>query len=790
MTKRRTIYITEQTYVEDFDRSLPLRFEFKIERIKWTSNEGDFAIVEARITHNDKSLLFPQNTAIVKGQLLNPKVGDKYEAIGKVEFSTKWGYSIKMTSRPAILYPRTKDEVVKYLVKAIPNVGLKKAHQIVDHLGEDALLILSKEPERIKDIPNFNRAESVIKSVRENLLDTDTINRTMALLNTMNIRESYAMELYQRYGTSTYLELESNPYVLTDIEPLLWPTAERFFRHQASINLGVRNYKKVTNLSYRYRSAIKYYLKLELEMSGSLAIQLSRLVSDFVSGEFLNSNGAFPDHKNNYLTEKQVMDILDELETELSVVVVKSKAGDAYVYLYTNFVAEKKIVTLIKRFNKTSFAKSLPGQKEAFIAEYESRSGFNLADMQKRAVDLLANNKISILTGGPGSGKTTTLKAVKEFIDYLVAQKTIKDGSVTLLAPTGKASRRMSEVLSCPAETIHRKLGIKGFGHDEDSEIKRIDESFVIVDESSMIDIHLFSTLLSAMGDDTNLILVGDKNQLPSVGAGLIFRDLIDSGKVPCVTLDKTFRQAGTSKLVSNARLMSEGIGYNPDEKLSLEFDKGPGKDTYFIEAYRESIITKKVMASVKKLRDLGVPQQDILILTAQNKGPLGTRELNRQIQSVFNKEEGDIAIRKVDSTMFKIGDPVIQTVNDYESDVFNGEIGIVEDIFKDDKGEKVVRVVFEGPVDDNIVFYSGHKIYDIELAYVITVHKSQGSESPYVIQVVDKSHARMNNRSLVFTGYTRTKLMNIMIGQRDTLNAAIANTDNLKRVSLIKEKL
>lgn len=786
MTRNRTIYVSEQTYVEDYDRSQPLRFKFRIEKLKFHKDE--FMICEARILYNDQAVLFPQNTTSIKGNLLYPKVGNTYEALGKVEFNPAFGYSIKLTTRPVVVYPRTKDEVVKYLVKYVPQVGRRSAMIIVDYFGDDALLTLSKTPDKLLEIEELHKSETILKSIKKHLVDTDVINQTMTLLNAMNIRESYAVPLYEKYGNTTHIELKSNPYILTDVEPLLWRTADRFFYEQSTINLGIKNYKKVSNLEYRYHSAIKFYLKLELEMSGSLAIELSKLIRDFESGDFLNQYSVFPKHKNNILPEDKTMKILEDLETELSVVVVKSKSGTPYVYLYQNFMSEKKVVSLIRNFNKNSYAKSRPGQVDIFIQEYEKRTSLCLAQMQKRAVDLLANNKISILTGGPGSGKTTTLKAVKEFIDYLAETKTIKEHSVTLLAPTGKAARRMSEVLNCPAETIHRKLGIKGFGHDESTH--KIEESFVIVDESSMIDIHLFSTLLDALGDDTNLLLVGDKDQLPSVGAGLIFRDLIDSGKVPCVRLDKTFRQSDTSKLITNARLMSEGIGYNPKSSPSLVFDTEPGKDTYFIEKRTPSAIQKIIVSSVRKLRKRGIPQKDILILTAQNKGKLGTRELNRQIQTEFNKDNGEIAIRKSDSTMFKIGDPVIQTINSYEDNVFNGEIGLVTDIYRDEKGEKVVEVTYEGATEDNVVDYSGVKIYDIELAYVITVHKSQGSESPYVIQVIDQSHQRMNNRSLVFTGYTRTKLMNIMVGQIETLNKAIANTDNLKRVSLIREKL
>lgn len=788
MSKKRTIYVKEQTYVEDYDRTIPLRFRFKIERIKY--QKDDFCIVEARVTYNDQAVLFSQNCSVVKGQILNPKVGDEYEANGKVEYSSRYGYSINMISRPAIVYPRTKVEVIRYLIKAVPGIGKKTAAMIVDHFGEDALLTLSKTPEKIKDIENLNRAESVYKSIKKNLVDSDVINRTMALLGAMGIRESYAMDIYEKYGGMSYIELESNPYVLADVNPLLWRTADNFYKKQVTVNVGLHNFKKVTNLEARYRTAIKYYLTQELEMTGSLAAPTTKLVEAFSSGQFLNDEGAFPAHENNRLSLDKIQSILEDLETEMSVVKATSKSGDQFVYLYRNFMAEKKIVTLIRRFNRNSFAKATPAMRDQFVGLYEERSGFKLADMQKRAVDLLANNKISILTGGPGSGKTTTLKAVKEFIDYLAEQGHIKEHDVALLAPTGKASRRMSEVLGVPAETIHRKLGIVGFGHDEAT--KKIEEAFVVVDESSMIDIHLFSILLDSLGEDTNLILVGDKDQLPSVGAGLIFRDLIDSGKVPCVRLDKTFRQAGTSKLVSNARLMSEGIGVT-ENPVSIQFDKEPNKDSYFIEGYSDRDITKKLVASIRKLRSRGIPQKDIMILTAMNRGNLGTRELNRQIQSEFNTEGGDVAIRKADSVMFKIGDPVIQMTNSYEDNVFNGEIGVVTDIRRDELGDKMVEVTYEGPGNeetDNVVLYHGSKIYDIELAYVITVHKSQGSESPYVIQIVDKSQVRMNNRSLVFTGYTRTKLMNIMIGQTDTLNAAIANTDNLKRTSLIKEKL
>ena len=303
-----------------------------------------------------------------------------------------------------------------------------------------------------------------------------------------------------------------------------------------------------------------------------------------------------------------------------------------------------------------------------------------------------------------------------------------------------------------------------------------------------------FLNFFESLSPNSNLLLVGDENQLPSVGAGLILRDLIESKKVATVTLNKVFRQADGSRLVYNAHLMKDGIGVRKDDN-GLIFNETPDsglRDSYFVTT--SSILASKqsVIKSYKRFLDLGFDYSDILVLSAQKRGELGTLNLNREIQKTFDKSDfDDVLIRKQDNSAFYVGDPVIQLVNDYDNNVFNGETGVVTDIVT--QGTKRVLVVtFEGGTvdEDRVIEYSGYSIYNIDLAYAITYHKSQGSEAKVVIQVVDSSQKRMLNRSLVYTGYTRTRDVNVIIGQTDSLNDALSDISNLERVSLIKERL
>lgn len=789
MKKKATpIYTKDQVFIEDFDRRKKIEIKFEILNVFY--NKSGYSIFSARIIENDQSVLFSQNISSIKGNIINPRKGDQYWAKGNVIYDEEYGYGIDIKKTAELIYPRSRKEIIKFIQNNITGLGKVRATKIVDHLGENTLQTLEINPEALDHIPDFKVTAGIKKEIIEKISSGKSINDTMVLLTSMNLPESLAFDIFEKYGVNSATQLEYNPYIISDIKPLLWPQSDKFFKKQFDLNKDGINFRNHTGSAMRYRSAIKFYLKLALDMTGSLAVKKDKIFKDFNSGEFLNSYGSFPDHENNRPNHEIIEKHLDHMAKEGTIVIVKSKKKEEYVYMQNSYFAEQKIVKLIRKFNKNSTRIATTEETKEFIDLYEKQTGYELASKQRLAVDLLVNNKISILTGGPGTGKTTTLSAVTSFIDYLYELKIIPSNEISLLAPTGKAARRMSEVLDLTAGTIHRKLKLKGFGQDE--EPAEISERFVIVDESSMIDIHLFSQLLESLSSESNLLIVGDEHQLPSIGAGLVLRDLIESNKVKTVLLDEVFRQKQNSLLINNANKMKDGVGIT-DTDISLQFEtktEGKLKDSYFVEAEESWQVKDYLLSMVNKFTKTYNEQiKDIMILTAQNIGTLGTWELNKEIQSIYNKNYNSdvVVIRKYDNMAFYIGDPVMQLINDYTNEVFNGEIGVISDINLSN-GKYEIEV--EYPDHDLPVYYTGSLINDITLAYAITYHKSQGSESKLVIQLVDHSQKNMLDRSLIYTGYTRSRETNVILGQVDTFNDAIKNIENLKRSSLIKEKL
>ena len=799
MAKKNQVYTKSAEFVEDFDKTRELDFDFILEKILFRDESNNFTMVGAKIVWNSERVLFPQNKTVVCGKLLDPKIGDRFTTSGFVQYNTKYGYSIKVSRSIDPYIPRTRSEMIDYLSDKIDGIGKLKATKIVDHFGEETIRVLSQNPEIVREV-DTPITTKIVESIKQILGDGIVLDKLCSTLNSMGVSEHLAYPLFEKFGSSAYQQLTENPYEIAELNPLNWRIADKFFYNQLLKNKTNPSLEQYSKIDSRIRTAVKYYLKLKLELSGSLALKVSDLESVFISGSFLKQISSFGSIGAE-VSKNKLKIILSELEKEQEIYFLKRKIGygnniddENFVYLQQSYLAETKIVNLLKKFVKNSFKISDKNLVSDFIQKFESNNGFKLASRQKDAVSLLADNRISILTGGPGSGKTTTVKAVKEFIDFLASSDKLLDGRVALLAPTGKAAKRMSEVLGVEASTIHRKLGLKGFGAEE--EPKLIDEPFVIVDEASMIDVYLFSELLSSISDNTNLLLVGDENQLPSVGAGLILRDLIESKKVPTILLNKVFRQSEGSNLVYNAHKIKDGIGIRSEDGLIFNEKDSNGKsDTYFIRSANTERTIEKIIASYRHFLNQGYSFKDIMVLTATNGGKLGTLNLNHKIQRACFKHasDEDVLIRKRDNSAFYVGDPVIQLINDYENNVFNGETGVVTSIEVLPDGSKKMEVCFaaeQNEEEDRFVWYSGFRVYDINLAYAITIHKSQGSESKIVIMAVDSLHSKHLNRSLIYTGYTRTKSCNFIIGQIDTFNSAIANTSNLERVSLVKERL
>ena len=789
--KQHNQYHKGQVFLKDFDRRYSVEIRFEIERVNFHKN--GFSIITAHVISNNQNILFPQNKLSVKGTFPNPKKGDTYWARGKIGYSDEYGYHINVKNTPEIIYPRTREEIIKYIKDHIKGLGVVRATKIVDALGPETLSILSTDPDRLRYIQDLNLPEAIINEVSNTLVNGHVIDELLTILSELksNIDDSIAFKLFDRYGVNSVDLLSKNPYIIADINPIYWPAADKMYHRKLLSSVDsdtdkIYAWKRQAGFVPRIRTAVKYYLKLMLEYTGSLTISLQTMRESFRSGMPLETHGSFidtPALKDNFLSDAKLDKHINDLIEEGSVVKTFDSKGDTYLYLKESYRSEQRLIKNVKKFIKTSTPIVSTLEVNDFINKYEEGSGFTLAKNQRLAVDLLVNNRISILTGGPGTGKTQTLKVIRDFILYLESSGKIPSASMSFLAPTGKAAKRMSEVLKIPTSTIHRKLKLKGFNRDEDP--VKIEEKYIIVDEFSMVDIHLASLLFNSIEMDAHILLVGDEHQLPSIGPGLVLRDLIESNKVKTVMLNEVFRQESGSQLIANANKIRDGIGYYNNSSKGLVFNqkmKDGISDTYFIESVQHSKIKNQVLSLIHKLTTkYHYQMSDIMVITAQNSGSLGRKVLNELIQFQFNSHQ-DFFVRESDNTIFKVGDPIMQQVNDYDFSVFNGEVGEVEEINEDS-----ITIRFD---DERVLEYNQGLLRNIDLAYAITIHKSQGSQSPVVIQIVDKSQQYMLNRSLVYTGYTRTEEMNILIGQYDMLNRSIQNTSNIERMSLISDKI
>ena len=789
---------TKSTRASDFPVNKKFKFTFIIQKVLFSESKerNGFTIVSAIIKKNNKKILFDMLESDVIGTIVNPKVGDTYDGTGFLKKTERFGIQVVLSQQPELVLPKSKSEIISYIQNNIEGLGKVRATKIYDIFKGNTFEVLGKTPERLLKTEGLSITAGIVDKIKESFSDSYIISDVFKVLDALSLPTKYAFDIYTKYGRDSVEITSGNPYVITEFNKLLFTKADYSFLEQLN-NTSMVNPETIQAMlkgTKRYQAAVKFYLRKELDETGSLAVFEKDLLRSFSEGEFLDKYGVKQgDGSSNRPSNEIIKSLLSKMEEGGSIVITTDKNGDNVVYDEASWASENKLILNIKNFNSKYVDVIGKETRDLFIAEFEKENNIKMAKRQRDSVDLLVNYKISILTGGPGTGKTSTLKSIKSYIDWLSKTGRLPhDTSIALLAPTGKASMRMSEVLGVEAMTIHRKLGLKGFGRDE--EPSKIEEDFVIVDESSMIDIHLFSVLLESLSHNSHLLIVGDANQLPSVGPGLVLRDLIESGKVKTIILNKVFRQGDGSLIAENALKMNSGIGTTNDE-YGLKFQSNTKTnienktllDSYFIECPSESIVdtTKLLFTKLRDFYGINV-EEDVLILSSQKKGISGTYNINKEIQSITRKSESieDGVIRKIDNSVFFIGDPVIQLVNDYDNDVFNGEIGHVADI---NKAEKIVYVDFG---NEELIEYKNAGLSEINLAYAITYHKSQGSEAKVVIQIVDESQERMLHRSLVYTGYTRTRQTNFIIGQKNALNTALQNTSDLNRFSLIKERL
>ena len=701
-----------------------------------------------------------------------------------------------------VVAPKTQEAVERYLGSgAIKGIGAAMASRIVKKFGDDTMRIIEEEPERLAEIKGISarKAMDIAASVNAKRDMQDAV----MFLQKYGISINLAGKIYNRYGNEMYDIVRDNPYRLAeDIEGLGFRTCDEIAR-----NAGIAE-----DSAFRIESGIQYALGMA-EGNGHCYLPLPELWSSVES--LLNIT---IQDLNQYLLELQMKgrvmvkssrprSISDFLDSAANAGDADAPVYDAnpalhadpatHVYRATIYYTELQVATLLKDLNVTVENAELDAKRALTIDEITEKHGIELDPLQRDAVLTAGHSGLLVITGGPGTGKTTT-------INTIIRMFTDEGKTILLGAPTGRAAKRMSEATGWPASTIHRLLEYQGRpdedgedgdqvrGHFERNENNPLECDVVIIDEMSMVDIFLMNALLKAIHRGTRLIMVGDANQLPSVGAGNVLRDIIASGVIRTIQLRHIFRQAAASDIVVNAHKINEGEPVDLSKR---------SKDFLFIKSQTPDQIFAAIAALVlNKLPGyLGVDPFDIQIMTPQRKGALGVERLNQLLQEQMNPKSSRKTEKEIGGTLFRVGDKVMQIRNDYNliweirgrygiptekgEGVFNGDIGIITEI---NSFAQNLTVRF----DDRFVEYAFKDCESLELAYAITIHKSQGSEYPAVIVPMYQGPSMLMNRNLLYTAVTRAKSCVCLVGNPPIFDQMLHNASEAKRYSSLSERL
>lgn len=702
--------------------------------------------------------------------------GEYMEIEGEKVFHEVYGEQIKAISYKVI--PATDEHSLRrYLGSgAVKGLGVVLAERIVKKFGEDTLRIIEEEPERLAEIRGITIRKAM--DICEQIEEKKDMRDVMIFLQGYGISPTFSTKIFNLYGTKVYDIIRSNPYRLADdVAGIGFKTADEIARRA-----GVE-----VNASIRIKSGMCYALS-EASTSGHTYLPKAKLVEATVNllglrDQYMNADGTYN------------MELLDNCFTELILekrLIVKEIEETEAVFLSTFYYTELNIARMLLELNISTHEDDyIMGVKMDTI---EKMTGVSLDELQRQAVIETQNNGVSIITGGPGTGKTTTINAIIRMFEA--------DGmEVSLAAPTGRAAKRMTEATGHEAKTIHRMLEISGgadSGADLDAKFGRneqnpLETDVIIVDEMSMVDTFLMHTLLKAVMVGTKIVFVGDVNQLASVGPGNVLKDIIDSECFSVVKLTKVFRQAGESGIVTNAHKINAGE--------SVKLDNSTG-DFLYIERENAQMALNATIGLIKsKLPDyVGASELDIQVLTPMRNGILGVNSLNENLQQYINPKAPEKIEKEIGSTVFREGDKVMQIKNNYQlvweqrsvdgrlidsgSGIFNGDMGIITTI---NNTTNYMEVRFD---DDRYVTYDAKQAEELELAYAVTIHKSQGSEYPAVIMPLVSGVSMLMTRNLLYTGVTRAKKCVCIVGRKETFDAMIANEDQHKRFSGLKWQL
>ena len=649
---------------------------------------------------------------------------------------------------------------------AIKGIGAALAGRIVRHFGSDTLRIVEEEPERLAEIKGIS--EKKAHEIAIQIAEKSEMRKVMMFLQKYGISLNLGAKIYQKYGDSVYSVLQENPYRLADdISGVGFKIAD-----EIAYRIGIH-----TDSDYRIKSGLSYTL---LQAGGEGHVYLPKEELFKRAEQLLGVDASY--------MEKHLVDLSMERK-----IIQKEEKGQILVYPAQYYYLELNTARMLRELDI-----DCPEDEERVerrISQIQKETGTVLDEMQEKAVKEAAGHGLLVLTGGPGTGKTTTINAIIRFFESEGAE-------LRLAAPTGRAAKRMTEATGYEAQTIHRMLELTGMPEDdregqpvhfERNAENPLEADVIIIDEMSMVDIHLMHSLLMAVTAGTRLILVGDENQLPSVGPGNVLRDIIRSGRFPVVELKKIFRQASESDIVVNAHKINRG------EQVEIN---NKSRDFFFLKRYDADIIIRVVIALIQEKLPKYVEAKpfEIQVLTPMRKGLLGVERLNQILQRYLNPPDPSKKEKEIGQGLFREGDKVMQIRNNYQLEwevrgrygipvdkgvgVFNGDTGIIRMI---NEFAELAEVEFE---DGRYAQYTFKQLDELELAYAVTIHKSQGSEYPAVIIPILSGPRMLMNRNLLYTAVTRARKCVTVVGSEETFREMINNEKQQRRYSSLDRRI
>ena len=690
--------------------------------------------------------------------------GELLKLTGEYVMHALYGMQLSVSSSE-VCEPEDLMSIERYLGSgAIRGVGAALAGRIVRKFREDTFRIIEEEPERLAEVKGISERKA--REIAEQVEEKKDMRKAMIYLQKYGISTTLAAKIYQHYGNSIYRVLEENPYQMADdISGIGFRTADEIAK-----KIGIH-----ADSDYRIRSGIFYTL---LQSTAEGHVYLREQVLAARTGELLGVEIA--------CVEKYLMDLSMERK-----IIIKEGEDGRRVYASNFYYMELNTAKMLHDLN----IRCDVSETEILhrLSSIEKNMELPLDEMQRTAVIEAVCHGVLILTGGPGTGKTTTINAMIRYFE--------SEGlDISLAAPTGRAAKRMTETTGCEAQTIHRLLEVSGNPEDEEQKNgfmrnreNPLEEDVIIIDEMSMVDLPLMHALLSAVCVGTRLILVGDRNQLPSVGPGSVLKDIIDSHCFSVVMLTKIFRQAGESDIVVNAHKINRGEPVLLDNK---------SRDFFFLKRQDANTIISVVLTLIlKKLpKYVGADIYDIQVLTPMRKGLLGVERLNGILQEYLNPPSASKAEKENGDRKFRVGDKVMQIKNNYQLEweiktkygmtvdkglgIFNGDMGIVREI---NSYEETMTVEYD---EHRLVTYPFQMLEELELAYAITIHKSQGSEYPAVIIPLLQGPRQLYHRNLLYTAVTRARKCVTLVGSDSVFEEMIRNTNEQNRNTSLAERI